>query len=93
MTDQFHKGSYEVAPEAGNTCFSVRGNHAWAGEGPSFFIPAAKLNIGRVISIFGTLVRKAAGRVCKFYRNLRDFRGNFAFPCGAGCGRVVARRL
>ena len=92
MTDQHHN-SYAVAAGAGNTCFSVRGNHAWAGEGPSFFIPAAKLNIGRIISVFGTLVRKAVSRVCRICRKMRDFRGSFALPCGAGCGRVAARRL
>ena len=89
----FHNDAYKVVEPAGNSCFSVRGNHTWAGDGPSFFIPAAKLNIGRIISVFGTLVRKAVSRVCRICRKMRDFRGSFALPCGAGCGRVAARRL
>ena len=93
MTDFFHNGDYKVCPQAENKCFSVRGNHAWAGEGLSFFIPAAKLKIGRIFSILGSLARRAMSKFRQVCWRQEQRSGHFVLPGAAGAGRLVSRRL
>lgn len=93
MTELFKNSIYELEQQRENDCFSVCGNHAWAGEGPSFFIPAAKLKIGRVFSILGGLLRRAMGKIRQACWRQGCREGRFVLPGAAGNGRLVARRL
>ena len=93
MTEFFHNEAYKVVAQNGSGCFSVRGNHSWAGEGPSFFIPAAKLKIGRIISILGCLARRAMSKFRQVCWRKERLQGRFALAGAAGSGRLVARRL
>ena len=93
MMELFKNADYELDRQLGDACFSVCGNHAWAGEGPSFFIPAAKLKVGRIFSILGCLARRALSlfrQVC--WRQERR-EGRFVLPGAAGAGCLVSRRL
>ena len=93
MTDLFRNSSYTVRPSSGSACFSVRGSCAWAGEEPSFFIPAAKLMIGRVFVIMGELARRAMDFIRQVCWRREGLLGRFMLPGAAVTGRLVSRRL
>ena len=93
MTDIFRSSACTVQPGTGNECFSVMGSCAWAGEGPSFFIPAAKLMIGRVFVILGELARRAVDAVRQVCWRRERRQGRFFCPGAAGSGHLVSRRL
>lgn len=93
MMELFRNDAYKVVESAGNSCFSVRGNHAWVGEGPSFFIPAAKLKVGRIISIFVCLARRVLSKFRQVCRYKRAIQGKVALAGVSGPGKVVSRRL
>ena len=93
MTDIFRNAACAVQPAAGNECFSVMGNCAWAGEGPSFFIPAAKLMICRVFVILGELARRAIDGIRQVCWRTERRQGRFFCPGAAVSGRLVSRRL
>jgi hypothetical protein len=92
MMDFFRNAAYEVVA-AGNDCFSVSGNHAWAGEEPTFFVPAAKLKIGRIFSVLGCLARLAVAKIRQVCWRQERREGRFIVPGVAETGRLVARRL
>ena len=91
--DFFRDAAYEVVAGAGNSCFSVCGNHAWAGEEPSFFVPAAKLRIGRIFTVLGCLARRAVAKIRQVCWRQGRREGRFVVPGVAETGRLVARRL
>ena len=93
MMDFFKNTGYELCQQAGENSFSVCGNHSWIGEGPSFFVPAAKLKIGRVFSILGSLARRAVARIRQVCWRQERREGRFVFSGVAETGRLVARRL
>ena len=93
MTELFCNDTYKVVEPAGDSCFSVRGNHTWAGEGPSFFIPAAKLKVGRIISIFVCLAHRVLSKFRQVCRYKRAIQGKIALAGVSGPGKVVSRRL
>lgn len=93
MTEIFHNEAYAVNCTPGGICLSVRGCHAWAGEGPSFFVPAARLMIGRIITIMGDLARRAMNKVRQVCWRKGHLQGRFIIPGAAGTGRLVSRRL
>ena len=93
MMELFKNTNYELNRQLGDACFSVCGNHAWAGESPSFFIPAAKLKIGRIFSILGCLARRALSRFRQVCWRQGRREGRFVLPGAAGSGRLVSRRL
>ena len=93
MTDLFHNSSYTVSPASGSVSFSVRGSCAWAGESPSFFIPAAKLMIGRVFVIMGELARRAMDTTRQVCWRREGLLGRFVLAGAAATGRLVSRRL
>ena len=83
----------EITQQNRTTGISVCGNHAWAGEMPSFFIPAAKLTVGRVFSIFSSLVRRVLNRVHKLKQQGKRREVRFVLPGSSMCGRLISRRL
>ena len=93
MMEVFKNSPYELEQHQKEVTFSVCGNHAWAGETPSFFIPAAKLRIGRSFSVAGCMARRVLSlfrQVCRCQE--RRERG-VLLPVAAGAGRPVFRRL
>ena len=92
MTERFQNDAYRVCCGAESACLSVTGDHAWAGAGLSFFIPAAKLRIGRFFSVTGALLRRALKRVCRFCWRIEEREGRFCLTGAAACGRLVVRR-
>ena len=93
MTEMFHNDAYAVSCGAGSVCLSVSGCHAWAGEGPSFFVPAAKLMIGRIIVVMGDLARRAMNKIRQVCWRKEQRQGRFFVPGAAVTGRLVSRRL
>ena len=93
MMELFKNADYELDRQLGDACFSVCGNHAWAGESPSFFVPAAKLKIGRIFSILGCLARRALNRFRQVCWRQGHREGRFAVSGAAVTGRLVSRRL
>ena len=92
MTEQLYNEAYQVRRGAEGACLSVAGDHAWAGAGPSFFIPAAKLRIGRFFSVTGALLLRALKRICRFCWRQEAREGRFALAGAAVHGRLVVRR-
>lgn len=92
MTERFKDDAYQVRSGAESACLSVTGDHAWVGAGPSFFIPAAKLWIGRFFSVTGTFLRRALKRICRFCWRMERREGRFCLSGAAVCGRLVVRR-
>ena len=93
MTELLHNSACTAQSGTGNECFSVMGSCAWAGEGPSFFIPAAKLMIGRVFVIMGELARRAIDGIRQVCWRTERRQGRFFCPGAAVTGRLVSRRL
>jgi len=93
MTELLHNSACALQPGVGNECFSVMGSCAWAGEGPSFFIPAAKLMIGRVFVILGELARRAIDGIRQVCWRTERRQGRFFCPGAAVTGQLVSRRL
>lgn len=92
MMDLFRNNDYEVSCSAENACLSVAGNHAWVGEGPSFFIPAAKVRLGRLFSVFGLIGRRLKKAFCaRFFGARRG--GALRRMMVSGCSCLVPRRL
>ncbi len=93
MTELQNSGVCAVRSGAADACFSVMGSHAWAGEGPSFFVPAAKLMIGRMFVILGELARRAIDGIRQVCWRTERRQGRFFCPGAAVTGRLVSRRL
>lgn len=93
MTELQNIGVCTARSGAADACFSVMGSHAWAGEGPSFFVPAAKLMIGRMFVILGELARRAIDGIRQVCWRTERRQGRFFCPGAAVTGRLVSRRL
>lgn len=93
MNELLHKHDYELNCSAEGACLSVAGNHAWVGEGPRFFIPAAVLKIGRIFSVMGALLRRRLKGIRRMVWQQERREGRFCLTGIVGCGRLVARRL
>ena len=92
MMERLQNDMYQVCCGAEGACLSVAGDHGWVGAGPSFFIPAAKLWIGRFFSVTGALLRRMLKRVCRFCWRVEQREGRFCLAGAAVCGRLVVRR-
>ena len=88
-----YKADNEAAQQTPELRISVCGNHSWAAESPSFFIPAAGIAVGRIISIFSSMVRRALHRAVQALRNRRRRNVHFVLPGNSNCGRLISRRL
>ena len=93
MMEFTYHADNEMSQKNLETGISVSGNHSWAGELPSFFIPAAKIAIGRVFSVFSRLVRRVTDRVHRLKHKNRGCEVRFVLPGSSICGRLVSRRL
>ena len=83
----------EVTQQTPGKRISVCGNHSWANELPSFYIPAPGIAVGRIISIFSSMVRRVLKRAVQALRNVSRRSVRFVLPGSSTCGRLISRRL